>query len=416
MKRSKLWVQACSRPDLLERSFQSLTYMHICSLHFEKRMYSKKTLKRTAIPTLFLPTHTTAHTHSQTDPEVNILDDVILRSCDKLLILKPKATQTCHKLAGPSSQFAETTDKTKYIGIDSTSQTPARLTAHIPRKRKLRDQVSKINKKLKLTEEKCQEITESQFLKGCDNFLSPKLSAIVKAQIYLRPHCKNNRYSREFKLFCLNIYYSSPLAYRFLSKTICLPSKSTLASMYLPIEPKVNQQTWDVLIATTKHMSSSEKECVLCMDEMSLKLNLFYDTKGRKEDKILGLHEVDGQQKPVAAGYAFTLMLRGITSNWKQPIGFSFISSSKIDDQLKTWITTTVQRFLQLGFNIRAFVSDLGSDFLALSKTLGISKNNSCFEIYGRKIYYIFDVPHSIKCVRNNLINYNFEFDGKTVR
>ncbi|CAK1601293.1 unnamed protein product [Parnassius mnemosyne] len=209
------------------------------------------------------------------------------------------------------------------------------------------------------------------------------------------------------------MYYTSPLAYRFLSKTICLPSKSTLAKMYLPMQTKVNQQMWDILSAIIKHMSSSEKECVLCMDEMSLKLNLSYNSK---EDKILGLHEVDGQQQPVAAGYAFTLMLRGITSKWKQPIGFSFISSSKIDDQLKTWIIATVKRLLELGFNIRAFVSDLGSDFLAFSKTLGNSKESSCFEIGGHNIYYIFDVPHLMKCVRNNLINYNFEFDGKTTR
>lgn len=160
-------------------------------------------------------------------------------------------------------------------------------------------------------------------------------------------------------------------------------------------------------------MSPSQKECVLCMDEMSLKLNLFYNTK---ENKILGLHEVDGQQEPVAAGYALTLLLRGITSNWKQPIGFSFISSSKIDDQLKTWIIVTAKRLLQLGFNVRAFVSDLGSDFLVFSKTLGVSKERSCFEIDGHKIYYIFDELRLMKCVRNNLLNYNYEFENKIAR
>ncbi|CAH2100820.1 unnamed protein product [Euphydryas editha] len=306
--------------------------------------------------------------------------------------------------------MAENTDTKNPFGIDKSSYTLARLTDHTPRKRKLRKQLYTIKKKLKFTREKCEDVTESQFLKGCDKFLSPKLSAIVKAQIYLKHHCKNNRYNREFKLFCLNIYYTSPLAYRFLSKTICLPTKSTLANMYFSMETKINEEVWNILTSTIQHMSSSEKECVLCMDELSLKLNLSYNTK---EDKILGLHEVDGQQQPAAAGYAFILMLRGICSKWKQPIDFSFITSSKIDDQLRAWLIRTVKHLLQLGFNIRAFISDLGSDFLALSKTLGICKESSFFEIDGHKMYYIFDVPHLMKCVRNNLINYNFEFDGK---
>ena len=282
-------------------------------------MYGKKSLKKTAMPTLFLPTKDSIHT--QTDAKVKILSDVKLDLHNKPRHLKRQTTQTDRELAGPSSQITQQTSTKKYKVMDCSSQTPARLTDHTPRKKRLRKQLFKTSKKLKTITEKDKDITEEQFLRGCDQFLSPKLSAIVKAQLYLKPHCKNNRYSREFKLFCLNMYYTSPLAYRFLSKTVCLPSKSTLAMMYLPMATKLNQQMWDVLTTTIKHMSPSQKECVLCMDEMSLKLNLFYNTK---EDKILGLHEIDGQQKPVAAAYAFTLMLRGITSNWKQPIGFSF--------------------------------------------------------------------------------------------
>lgn len=52
--------------------------------------------------------------------------------------------------------------------------------------------------------------------------------------------------------------------------------------MYLPMTTKLNHQMWDVLTATIKHMSPSQKECVLCMDEISLKLNLFYNTNGQR--------------------------------------------------------------------------------------------------------------------------------------
>lgn len=236
-------MEACRRPDLLERSFESLKNIYICSLHFENGMYGKKSLKKTAIPTLLLPTKDSIHT--QTDHKVTILSDVKLDLHNKPR-KKRKIAQRDHELAGPSSQISQQTSTKKYIVMDCSSQIPARLTDHTPRKKRLRKQLFKTSNRLKTNTEKQKDITEKQFLRACDQFLSPKLSAIVKAQLYLKPHCKNNRYSRELKLFCLNMYYTSPLAYRFLSKTICLPSKSTLAMMYLPMTIKLNHQIRDI--------------------------------------------------------------------------------------------------------------------------------------------------------------------------
>ncbi|XP_063391351.1 uncharacterized protein LOC134676898 [Cydia fagiglandana] len=62
IERCKLWARACSRPDLVGRSFESLKNTYICSLHFEKRMYGRKSLKKTATPTLLLPSEDSIHT------------------------------------------------------------------------------------------------------------------------------------------------------------------------------------------------------------------------------------------------------------------------------------------------------------------------------------------------------------------
>lgn len=122
---------------------------------------------------------------------------------------------------------------------------------------------------------------------------------------------------------------------------------------------------------------------------------------------LIGLHETDDIQSPYAAGYAFKIMLRGILGDWKQVVGYAFIATSKIDESLEEWIVNTINQLFALGFKIRAVVSDQGSDFIKFSKTRGISKEKPYFEIDGKKIYYIFDVSHLIKCVRNNLIKYN---------
>lgn len=343
----------------------------MCSLHFEPVMYGKKALKKSAIPTLLLPSKDKMSIHTQTE--------------------------------------------IKDLSLYTHTQTPLKL-FDTPFKRKKDEQSVESRKKSKLAADDCDDdITEELFLKGCTMFLPPQLKAIVQAQLHLKSHCENNVYTSEFMIFCLNMYCTSPLAYRFLSKTVSLPLKSTLSDAWqmLPMETKITQQMWNILAATAKNMSTSEKECVLCMDKMTLKGNLAYDAK---EDKIMGLCEIDGQQQPVVATYAFTLVLRGILSDWKQPIGFSFTSSSMhMEDSLKEFIINTVKHLFNLGFNIRAFLSDMSSEYLGFSEILGVNKENPVFKINGHNIYYIFNLPNLMNYVRNSLMEFDFEFYGKTV-
>lgn len=53
--RRSLWIEACSRPDLIGKTWEKLKNLYICSAHFEKRCYGKKSLKKIATPTLRLP-------------------------------------------------------------------------------------------------------------------------------------------------------------------------------------------------------------------------------------------------------------------------------------------------------------------------------------------------------------------------
>jgi hypothetical protein len=44
---------------------------------------------------------------------------------------------------------------------------------------------------------------------------------------------------------------------------------------------------------------------------------------------------------------------------------------------------------------------------------MGITAESPWFLHNGKKIFYIFDAPHIIKAVRNNLLKYDFHFNGK---
>ena len=67
-----------------------------------------------------------------------------------------------------------------------------------------------------------------------------------------------------------------------------------------------------------------------------------------------------------------------------------------------------------IGLKVVAVVSDIGSNFHQCINELGITPTRPWFIHNGRKIFYLYDAPHIIKAIRNNLIDYNFYFgEGK---
>lgn len=146
--------------------------MYVCSLHFEEWMYMKKYLKSAAIPVLNLPSASIHSVSTQTEaPVIELTADLH----DRIVQQQINTTSVGVSVVAPSSA--------------QTLQTSKIITDHTPRKRKLRKQIKSCVKKLKST-----DVTRQQFLRGCDKFLPPNLSKIVKAQINLKHHSKSNRY------------------------------------------------------------------------------------------------------------------------------------------------------------------------------------------------------------------------------
>jgi len=61
-------------------------------------------------------------------------------------------------------------------------------------------------------------------------------------------------------------------------------------------------------------------------------------------------------------------------------------------------------------FSIKTVICNQGTNNVLAFKLLKITKENSFFEVDGRKIYSIFDTPHLFKNFRNHLIKSNFKF------
>ena len=72
-----------------------------------------------------------------------------------------------------------------------------------------------------------------------------------------------------------------------------------------------------------------------------------------------------------------------------------------------------LQRKSCIGLTVTAIIYDLGSNFIKLARELNITPEKPWF-IHDRVgIIYIFDPPHLIKAVPNNMMNYEFHFEQK---
>ncbi|KAF2901831.1 hypothetical protein ILUMI_04353 [Ignelater luminosus] len=241
--------------------------------------------------------------------------------------------------------------------------------------------------------------------------------ALVKAQVDLKNKPPTGRrFSEDYKQFTLKLYFTSPKAYKFLEKGLILPSIRSLQrrTQNVHFKPGFNDFVFAALKLKLSSTSEKEKCCTICIDEMSLKSALFYNV-GR--DEIIGFHNEGDGNKYLPAQFVMVTMVRDIYKNFKQPRCYFFTNTMCKDEKLKSITLNCIEKLqIESGANVRAVVSDQGSNFRELVKSLGISAEKPYFIVNEKKIYYFYDVPHLIKSVRNNILQYDITFkDNKGV-
>ncbi|KAF6216710.1 hypothetical protein GE061_001056 [Apolygus lucorum] len=104
----------------------------------------------------------------------------------------------------------------------------------------------------------------------------------------------------------------------------------------------------------------------------------------------------------------------GLTGKWMQPLYYNF--DTPISVELLLDVIKLVEK---IGFKVRAFVCDMGPSNRKLMRNLNISwekpslKNPSD---ENRNVWGFCDVPHSLKLIRNHIIDDGFQLeDGNTV-
>ncbi|XP_063371208.1 uncharacterized protein LOC134659494 [Cydia amplana] len=271
-------------------------------------------------------------------------------------------------------------------------------------KRKLGKELDEANKNLHGAENPTMEKT--QFLKGCDKYLDEKIANFVKSHAYLTNKFVGHKYPDEFKIFAMKLYLWNPKSYKFVEKFFDLPSKDVIKRFRMPVRSGLNPCLMEALKVKIEQMSILGKQCVVCVDVVQLKKNLYYDVG---LDYLCGLEEIDGVVGEKQAEYAVLIAVRGLYTRWKQPVSFAFVAEKRRHPEIQAWLHATIEYLFDMGLNVKALITSPDEEFLDLPE-------EPYFEIKGGKIYNIIDFPDLLKTARDELIENDFHIGSSVIK
>lgn len=387
--RCRKWVQNSRRDDLRKVPVEKLYGYRLCSMHFEDSQFmnveKKDKLVWSAVPTLF----------DVPNPPKRITP-----------LRKPRKRSLDEK----ESTSSEEVQEKKVQKLEDT-----------PRKIKLKRTVNKLRTKLYRKEKALQNKKTYKYehiISGLRSFgLSENTLAFFEGQIRLCQKKKSGyRYAVKDKMLALSIYYQSRKAYKLLRKIFILPSRSTIqASLQnTNISPGFNNLVFNALQLKVQSMDIKDKNVALVFDEMSLKSALVYNTG---LDLIEGFEDLGELGRTMyVADHALVFMVRGLYSKWKQPLAY-FLTSGPVKGQtLQTLTKMCIDKLNDIGLEVNVLICDQGTNNRNFLDTLEkVSIEKPYFMHNDKKVFVIYDPPHLIKNVRNNLKKGDLHYDDQTV-
>lgn len=127
--------------------------------------------------------------------------------------------------------------------------------------------------------------------------------------------------------------------------------------------------TFQILKIKTETLKEIDKYCILCLDEMSLKAHLFYNST---RDKIIGFEDVglDNMytEQLLPACNVAVILVRGICQPWKQLLAYFFTNSTLNSSQLLNILHEAIIGIRNIGLKVLCVISDMDSNFVKLSE------------------------------------------------
>ena len=222
------------------------------------------------------------------------------------------------------------------------------------------------------------------------------------------------RFTEQEKIMALSVYKQGPKCYRLLRKAFVLPSPLTLSRLIAKanLRAGINEKLFKVIEQKLKRFKGADKLCILLFDEMAITPHFDYN---QRKDEISGFVDNGKLKKNQIADHALVFMIRGILRNYKQPVAYTFCSGSTKKEELAVLVTEIIRKLHSVGLKVIATVCDQGASNVSCIKYLinatkikYAAKNEelrrSIFEVDDQEVIPLYDTPHLIKGIRNNLL------------
>lgn len=397
----------------MDLSPRSLRQKFICSKHFTAAQVTSKKLPQDAIPAKYISESSSAEsiTHNENSPLLQVASTsrtygAALRK--KLFDQNPPDSSTS------SDEYLKEIQKLPLVAIKKRKHNPGEEIEKLKiENEKLRKKNNNLQTQLNNAKKRILKIQLSAKLLFKD---SPTVFSKCLLNMQLK-HKGRSQWTPSEKKTALSLYYKSPSAYNYLrQKGIILPAISTIKKWLGNFNccPGFSKRIFDQLSLKSTSMKPSERFCIVMFDEMSLKRKLEYS---EKMDMIEGVADLGVfGRRAVPANQALVVMIRGIYSSWKIPIAY-FVSEDGVNaKELTDIILLTLQKLEIVNLKPIGVVCDVSKVNQQFYKKLGVTVNKPFFLSEGKKYLAFYDVPHLLKCMRNNFLNNCFVYDGKFIQ
>lgn len=230
-------------------------------------------------------------------------------------------------------------------------------------------------------------------------------------------HKKRKLWSPQEKTIALSLYYKSPATYNYMRKSgITLPGKTTVKRWLNSINFSTGfpSMYMEQIKLKTSDFTYDEKKCVILLDEVSIMKSIEYN---KILDEIEGFKDLGPLGRtPTFGSHALVVMLRGLYKKWKFPFCYFFTGNGVKGDDLVIIIKTCIEKGVtKLNLIPTSIVYDQGTQNQRMFKLLGGTEDRPFTIINDNKIFWIYDMPHLVKSIRNNLLSGDFEIDSSII-
>ncbi|KAL1480527.1 hypothetical protein MTO96_050943 [Rhipicephalus appendiculatus] len=333
-------------------------------------------------------------------------------TCETLSLNSP-----CHECKLLGKLFSQRTNRQKHRKPRQKStqvKTLRRKAIRATLKReKARKDILLMKKQLRtLSDSKINEVLQ----------ILPKKQQLVFKTAFMAAKAKSKlgrRYEQEWLMTCLLLQIASSKAYSSISdmQLLPLPTKARLRQIItgIPCKYGYNQVALRCIEEYLNDKSHLRRCGVLLVDEIKLKQAIAFNKASYKMDGFVDYGDEQATGMDQLADHGLVLMFVPLFEDWVQPIATFATKGAAPGKVLSDLVISAVIQLHNHGAFVLAVISDGAGNNRSMWSQLGISGklDSACHFIEhplepSQNIYFICDIPHVIRCIRNHLKKHTY--------